>query len=471
MGRIVQVFLGLFLFFFILNIPIEMTSDIRNVLAIMSLVIVWWIFETLPLPITGLIGTSLLVVLGVTDMTQAFSGYANPLIYLFMGGFFIARAMELSGLHLRIAEVIFKFPIFKRSPIYFFSAILMMCVFLSMWLSNTAAVAILIPMVLGITKEMDLSLEEQQLVLIFLAYAASIGGCATPVGSPPNLIAIGALKKFSEISVSFFEWTIFALPIWITASLLMLLYLKKSLHISHEKFNLSIERLSKTYYQSKPMSSSEKWTGAILSITIILWMLPGLSSAFLAKDHSFSIWINRNLNESIVAVLCSACLFIFPSPDRPIMNWQLASKIDWATLLLFGAGISLGQVMFQSGLVDLIASSVTIQLKQMPLFLIFFILIFLTVILTTISSNTATANIFLPLVIALTAQLNLDPKYMALVIGLTCNLAFILPVSTPPNAIVYGTGLVDGKAMFRYGFKFNVLMSLVLCLTLLIFYR
>jgi sodium-dependent dicarboxylate transporter 2/3/5 len=219
------------------------------------------------------------------------------------------------------------------------------------------------------------------------------------------------------------------------------------------------------------MNSNEKWTGAILSVTIILWMLPGIASLLLPKDHDFSVWINQNLNESIVAILCSACLFIFPSPDRPILNWSLAAKIDWATLLLFGAGISLGQVMFQSGLVDIIASSLTAHFKLMPLFLIFFILIAFTTILTTISSNTATANLLLPLVIALTAQLNLDPKYMALVIGLTCNLAFMLPVSTPPNAIVYGTGLIEGKAMFSYGFKFNLLMCFVLCLSLMFLYR
>jgi solute carrier family 13 (sodium-dependent dicarboxylate transporter), member 2/3/5 len=471
MGRIVQVFLGLFLFFFVLNIPVEMTSDIRKVVAIMSLVMVWWIFETLPLAITGLIGTSLVVVLGVTNVNQAFSGYANPLIYLFMGGFFIARAMELTGLHLRMAEVIFKFSIFKKSPFHFFSGILLMCVFLSMWLSNTAAVAILIPMVLAITNEMELTPSEQQLVLIFLAYAASIGGCATPVGSPPNLIAIGALKKFSDISVSFFEWTLFALPIWIVATIFLLMYLKKTLRISSDKFEISINQLAKNYANNKAMNSNEKWTGAILSVTIILWMLPGIASLLLPKDHGFSVWINQNLNESIVAILCSACLFIFPSPDRPILNWPLAAKIDWSTLLLFGAGISLGQVMFQSGLVDIIASSLTAHFKFMPLFLIFFILIAFAIILTTISSNTATANLLLPLVIALTSQLNLEPKYMALVIGLTCNLAFMLPVSTPPNAIVYGTGLVEGKAMFTYGFKFNLLMCFVLSLSLMFLYQ
>lgn len=456
MGHLLQLIFAPLLAILFYAMPSSLEPEIKKMGAIMIVVIVWWVFETLPLAITGLIGVVLSAVFKIVPLATAFQGYSHPLIFLFMGGFFMAKAMEETGLHKVISYNIISHPFAQKSGRNLTIVLVLLTAFLSMWLSNTATVAILLPIVFGIFENSDdLDSIEKQKILLMLAYAASLGGSATPVGSPPNLIGIGGLSKFANIEVSFLDWMIFSAPIWILGIVAMLVYGLRGIEFKLNKVQLTTG--------PRKLDLRQKLSASLLVLTIVLWLLPGAASLILGSSHTFSIWAKTSLSETVVVLLTTSLFFIFPlGKGASILNWNKVKNIDWSTLLLFGAGISLGKSMFSTGLVDLMANSIGNIVSDWPWGLIILAWVVFTIFFTEVSSNTATANLLIPLIIAFSVNFGHSPKFLALGAAIACNMAFMLPVATPPNAMVYGTGQLKISDMVKFGFILNLILSAII---------
>lgn len=447
----------------------NLNFGMNELAGIMIWVIWWWLFTEIPLHVTGLIGVCLAVLFGVEGVSKAFSSFSNPLIFLFMGGFFIAKAMEVNNFHKRVALTVLTHKTISGRPFQVVIALMLITCFFSMWISNTATISIILPITLGVLAEFNITRDKKEMILIFMAYSATIGGLGTPIGSPPNMIAIGMLQSLSKIQINFFDWMKFGIPI-VVAAMGILIYLVKKKAGLNEDEKIDTSFASSQLKDLGALTLKEKNIIFVLFFTVAGWLLPSLIGLILGRDHQVYLWLNSHLPESVVVVLMTMFLFIFPlGKENNTLNWEQAVKIDWGTLLLFGAGISLGKMMFDTGLAkfvgDFFLEAFTIN---SPYIFVFGLIIF-SITFTEFASNTASANLLIPVVIIASAKFNMLPTIPALATAIGCNLAFTLPVATPPNAIVYGTGLVKLNSLIRYGALMNLLCSIVIFLYLALF--
>lgn len=452
---------GPFFFALILLLEVAPTKTANQFLAIFVWVVCNWLFSSIPLFVTGLFGVGLSVVFGITSAKEAFAPMADPLIFLFLGGFFFAKAFEVISLDKKIALGILNHPLVRGNLKRTLLAIILLTAFISMWVSNTATTAMMIPLVLGIMKNLGVEDEKPRHVfLLSIAYAATIGGLATPLGSPPNIIALGMLEKLAQVKVNFFEWMAISLPV----TLMLIFFLNRFLQNEFKNFII----LSPQAHYKLQFSSKDKHLIALFFLTVFLWFVPSLLMVIFGSDHPLSKLFDERLNPGIVSIYLACFLFIFPlTESEKILNQKDALSIDWASLLLFGSGISLGQMLFKVGIADWVGEYLLTVIFNFPaLVIIFFITVF-TIFFTELASNTATANIIIPLLIAGCLKSNHGPVIYTVACALAANLAFMLPVGTPPNAIVYGTGFVNLKEMMRSGFKFNLIS--ILAITFILF--
>ncbi len=455
-------FAGPLLFILTLIFQFAPTKDANTFLAIFIWVICNWLFTSIPLFATGLFGVGLSVILGLVTAKEAFSPLSDPLIYLFLGGFFIAKAFEVIELDKKLSLWILSHPIVRGNVRRSLLSIILLTAFISMWVSNTATTAMMIPLVLGMMK--NLGVEEERprhTLLLSIAYAATIGGLATPLGSPPNIIVMGMLEKLAGIKLSFFTWMMFALPI----TFILLIWLNRFLQREFRDFSIKSELLS----YKLTLNKKDKYLILIFCLAVFLWFFPSLLIVTLGQNHELSKLFDERLNPGVVSIYLACFLFIFPlRSSSKILTIKEAMSIDWGSLILFGTGISLGQVLFKVGIADWIGGFLMNSILGMPNIIFLFIIIAFTLFFTELASNTATANILLPLIIGTCLKANLNPIAVSLACALSCNLAFMLPVGTPPNAIVYGTGMVSLKEMMRSGFMLNIVS--VIAITLVVYF-
>ena len=408
----------------------------KYVACTMIWVATWWLHSHFPLHITGLLGVVAATLLGVGGWESNISHFASPIIFLFMGGFFLSKAVEHTELDLWIAKFTLTHPLIKGKPKRLILGVVMITAFLSMFLSNSATTALMVPITLSLLKGMGLKAQDNQMkLLLLIAGAATIGGIATPVGSPPNAIAIGLLETIMHEKITFSAWVARMLPLSIL-SLGALLYI----------YRREIHELPKNSHEH--LSLPEKLTNAQISLIIILFI-------------TCSLWMMSLFSESLVAIMMSLTLFLIPTKKGPLLTWEKAKTIDWGTLLLFGSGLALGQMMMDSGLAATCGSKLNL-ISHLPPIIFLMIIIAATIFVSEFASNTATANIVVPIVLS-TPGIKENPMIAVLVVTMAANLAFMLPAGTPPNAIVYGTGHIHLKDMLIKGFKLN-LICLVLIL-------
>lgn len=432
-----------------------LTQNAQVFLAIFSWVMCNWLLTSVPLFITGLMGVSLSVVLGVTSAKEGFAPLADPLIFLFMGGFLMARAFEVIELDKKISLSILNHRFVRGSLHRTIYAILLITGFISMWVSNTATTAMMLPIVLGIIKSLDIQDHKaRNAILLSTAYAATIGGCATPMGSPPNFIVLGMLQELAHIKLNFFTWVMIGFPITFVLLLFICWYTVR--HFPNTNVAPIIEE--------KLTLTMKDWVLiGVFSLAVFLWFAPSFVSIFLGAKHEFTLLVDSRLNPGVVSIFLASLLFVFPlQSKKKILHFQDAMSIDWGSLFLFGTGISLGQILFKVGLAEMAGNYVMNVFNDMPLVVFLGGIIAFTVFFTEFTSNTAAANILLPLMIAYALKVQLNPLVPAMAVGMSCNLAFMLPVGTPPNAIVFGTGLVTLKEMARYGFILNIVSIILL---------
>jgi sodium-dependent dicarboxylate transporter 2/3/5 len=443
----------------------------HTLFAIFVLIVVWWVTECIPIPITALLVPVFITVFRVAPVKDAFAPFANPIIMLFLGSFILAKAMSVHSLDRKLAHSILSLKSIghKRTRILF--AFGLTTIFLSMWISNTATTAMMYPIALGILSTFNSGKKENALssfgLILFLmtAYSASVGGIGTPIGSPPNLIAIGMLEKLADYRMTFFQWMVIGFLILIP--MFLALYLFMRFRMRKEKLSLQTNKNIPLPSQDVPRGLTRPQKNVLIafSATVSLWIIPGLASLILGKEAPLSLWLRAHFPEAVAAIIGAALLFLLPvNLKQGIFTISLkeALRIDWGTLLLFGGGLSLGFQMFQTGLADSIGRFFITPGTTASLSLITLLCITLSVFLTEVTSNTASANMIIPIIIAISNAASINPLPPVLGSAIGCSFAFMLPVATPPNAIVYGSGLVPLTKMIKYGFWLNIIGILII---------
>lgn len=454
-------------FLLILLLPLPLTVTQRRLVAVLVLTFTLWVTEALPLPVTALLGVTLCVLLDIIPAEQAFASFGNPILFLFLGAFMLAEAIRIHGLDRRWAEWLLSRPTFSRSPFRLLAGFGIATWAMSAWMSNTATTATVYPLAWQAFQELRPRLPNASAfgtaLMLTCAYASSIGGILTPIGTPPNLIGLGFLQKLGGISIGFVQWMLVAVPIGVAMLMAHLLWVRWLFGVrGGQPLTITPERLK------KPLTVGERNTALAFGLTVVLWMLTGLLALLSGSDAPFVKEWERRCPEAIPAMIGALLLFLLPDhrQERQTLTWQEAVRIDWGILLLFGGGMALGDAMFRTGLAERIGTAI----RQLPFAETLWGLtawsIAIAVLLTEVVSNTAATNMLVPMVIAAAKEANLSP--VAPVLGATfgCTLAFALPIGTGPNIIVYASGLVPFRQMLRTGLLLDITSIMIIWLLL-----
>ena len=450
--------------------------EIAYTAAIALLMAVWWMTEIIPLAVTALIPVALFPLLGIMSGKAVSSVYFNHLIFLFIGGFLVALAMEKWNLHRRIALRILLWV--GVTPGLILAGFMIATAFLSMWISNTATTMMMVPILLSIVGKLEELHSREQVsgmergLLLGIAYAASIGGVATLIGTPPNPMFVRVYKiHFPQApDISFAQWMAFALPLSLVLLTLAYLYLY-FVFVRRSKGGMKIDKrfIENEYRSLGPMSYEEKAVLTLFVLLALLWLfrrpiqigsfrIPGWSELFAHPG-----WIK----DGNVAMLIGILLFLIPArqtaKSRFLMDWKTAERIPWGIILLFGGGFALAEGFKQSGLSVWIGQHLTVLQHIHPLFILLAVVTTIT-FLTELTSNTATVETFLPILAALAVAIHINPLFLMIPATIAGSFAFMLPVATPPNAIVFGTKRLRIQDMMKAGFWMNIIGIIILTL-------
>ena len=433
--------------------------DAAITLGVTGWVVIWWIFEPIPIPATSLLPMALLPMMGVLSAKELGAAYGNPLVLLMMGGFLLATALERSGAHRRIALYMVRLFGGNSSRRLVFGFMLASA-FLSMWISNTSTTLMLLPVALAVlekSKDSDLAAP----LLLGIAYAASIGGIATPIGTPPNLVFMGVYTEIVGAPISFGQWMMWALPIALVLLPIAAFWITRNM--SHQG-DIELPEVGAWH-------SRERRVFAGFVITALLWVTR--TGPFGGWSTWFSV---PYTNDAIVAFLAVVALFVIPSGEKTaegnvvrLMDWETAEKIPWGMLLLFGAGITIATAFTNSGLSTSIGSSLE-QLSALPILLMIGVLCLAVTFLTEVTSNTATTTLLMPILGAAAVGAGFDPILFMIPAAMSASCAFMLPVATPPNVVTFATGMFSIQTMGRVGlalYLFGVIVISVGCYLLL----
>lgn len=404
----------------------------------------WWISEALPLPVTSLLPFLLLPLGGITPLNEASSALGNPIIWLFMAAFMLAKAVELSGVHRRLAlSLVHTIGSGHGKRMLF--AFMLATALLSMWISNTAAVLALLPVALALADACD-DAPFQRALLLGLAYSASVGGIATLVGTPPNLLFASVYETSTGQVFSFTDWMAIGVPFVAIAVPLMAWWLGRRVN---DHIELSIEAPG-------AMQSAEKRVLLIFALVVLLWI---------TRITPFGGWTALTglsyVGDATIAIAGVIAMFIWRDrTGAPLLTWQAAVSIPWGILLLFAGGIALAQGFISSGLSLRIGDALT-GLGVLPTWLLVFCLTLSVSFLTEVTSNTATAMLLMPIMAAAAVALQLPPELLMIPATIACSTAFCLPVATPPNSIVFSSERLSVREMAREGVVLNVFLAVV----------
>ncbi|MCX7995579.1 MAG: DASS family sodium-coupled anion symporter [candidate division WOR-3 bacterium] len=471
--KTIGLFSGPIVFVIFLLLPMSGLSKNAHFLsAILGWVVIWWVTEPVPIPVTALLGTTLCVIMGVDTMKKIFAPFADPIIFLFIGSFIIARAMMVHRLDRRFAFQILSIPGIGKSSNLILFTLGLIAVLISMWVSNTATTAMLYPIGLGILNTIaqlhsrDVKkLKYSTGLMLIIAYGASVGGIGTPVGTPPNLIGIGLIKELLGKNITFFRWMLFAVPVVVIMYVVLFLLLRLLFPPEFDELSGIDEYVAKEKRAMGKISRGERNVLIAFLITVFLWVFPGVLAIIFGSDAQICKWWEVHIPEGLAAIIGAVILFILPlnwKERKGTITWKEAVDIDWGTILLFGGGLSLGSLMFSTGLAENIGKGILNLTGAKSLFSITAISIILAIITSELTSNTASAYMVIPIMISLSAAANINPLIPALGACLGASYGFMLPVSTAPNAIIYGSGYVPITRMIKTGIIFDFLGFLII---------
>jgi solute carrier family 13 (sodium-dependent dicarboxylate transporter), member 2/3/5 len=449
--------LGPALFAMLLSLPAPagMEPAAWRTTAVAVLMAAWWISEAVPIPVTALLPLALFPVLGIAGATAAAAPYANPVVFLFLGGFLIAIAIERCGLHRRLALAILR--AVGTRPVNLIGGFMLGTAFLSMWISNTATVLMMLPMALSVIALVDREAGEGGVdphfalaLLLGLAYAANIGGMGTLIGTPPNALLAGFMSESLGVEIGFGEWMLLGVPLVAVALPLCWLLLVRVVYpVRVGSIAGGGEVIRREARGLGPVSRAEWTVGIVTAATAAAWILRPLLEG-----------VAPGINDTGIAIAGGVLLFLVPVDWRRgefPLTWKAAERLPWAVLILFGGGLSLAAAIQQTGLAEWIGGALE-GIGAWPLVLVVLAITVVVVFLTELTSNTATAASFLPVVAALAAGIGAAPLQLAVPTALAASCAFMMPVATPPNAIVYGSERVTIPQMARAGLWLNFLL-------------
>jgi len=433
--------------------------------AVGVLMVVWWVTESVPIAATALLPLVLLPLLGIANINAAAAPYANPVIYLFFGGFVLAAAFEGCGLHRRLALALLSAS--GTRPDRIIGAFMLACGFISMWVSNTAAVLMMLPLVNSMLKRSRSAANAvggtaapgasafEKALLLGIAYAATIGGFGTLIGSPPNALMAGFLMQTHGVRVGFLDYMLIGVPLIVVAlPITWFLLTRVVFRVRNDEKIVDATSLAEERRAQGPATREEKFVGVIAALTAIAW----ISQPVLAR-------VVPAISEAGISVACAAILLIVPidAKGTRVIDWQTAERIPWGVLVLFGGGLSLASAIQEGGLAQWIGQSVQALRSLPPLLLVFMVIVVITM-LTEFTSNTATAAAFLPIASSLAVGAGMNPLMLSVAAGLAASNGFMLPVGTPPNAIVFASGRLSVLEMARAGLLVDLVFIVLLTL-------
>jgi len=464
--------------FALLPVPMDRTQQLLA--AVLLGVIILWICEPVPIPVGGLLGVAAIVLLGVAPAGEVLAPFGSTTIFTFIGAFILAQAMLKHGIAQRLAFAVLSIPGVAASTYRVIVAFGVITCLLSAFVSNTATVAMLMPTALGILAVIGQLMQDRGIVradfdplrlrvgaalMLMLAYGASVGGLLTPVGSPPNLIGRGLIEEATGERISFAQWTATAAPLCLAMFVMLALIMFLLNRPEVGRIEGVEEYLRGQRAVQGRMSRAEINTLIAFGVTVTLWLLPAVVSLVAGTDSALFVLLDDRLDEGIVAVLGASLLFILPTnwkERRATLTWSDAARIDWGTIILFGTGIIFGSLLASTGLAETIGTAAS---QNLPVTNVLAITAFSTVLAILISettSNTASAAVVVPIVIPLCSAIGVDPFVPALAATFAASFGFMLPVSTPQNAIVYGSGTVPIIRMIRTGLVFDIIGALLI---------
>lgn len=460
--QIIGLVVGPALFGLVLASPLSQLDPRAHALAGVFLwTVTYWVTEAVPVPVTALLSSALAIVLGIAPAQKVLAPYADPVIFLFIGSFMLAEAMQVSGLDRRFAFSLLRQRWATGSPGRLLAALGIVSWAISLWVSNTATTAMMLPVGLGLLKALqpngDVTRSRYSTGLLLMLTWSSSVAVGLPIASPPNLIAIAMVRDLTASRLSFFDWVAVTMPLAILMLALAWLLLRARYGTA-----AGAGGALRAYVEEHPgrsWSAAERNVFAVFLMAAGLWMLPGAVAMAWGPQAPVARLLERHLPESVVALLAAVLLFVLPasgSRGEATLSWKQAARIDWGTILLFGGGLSLGTLMFETKLANVAGTLMAQVSGAQSVWALTAAAIGLGIVLSEISSNTASASIVVPVAIALAQGAGVSPIPPAVGAALGASFGFMLPVSTPPNAMVYGSGLVPMREMILSGIWLDV---------------
>ncbi|WP_372636549.1 DASS family sodium-coupled anion symporter [Fodinibius sp.] len=455
-------FAGIVVFVVLLYLPVPegLSQEGWRTAAVASIMAVWWITEALPIAVTALLPVVLLPLLNIVPISDATTPYANPLIFLFMGGFIIAVAMQRWDLHRRIALNIVSYVGVNPSSIVM--GFILASAFLSMWVSNTATALMMLPIALSILQLVEDRRDEiaegklnfEIVLLLSIAYACNIGGMGTIIGTPPNALLAGFMSENYGVEIGFAQWMMLGVPLMLVSLPILYWVLTKIVYPIHLQELPGGKKLIQNQLTGLGrISGAEKKVALVFGITALMWIIRPLLTGMLP-----------GLSDAGIAIGAAVSLFIIPVDIKKkqfLLSWSDAEELPWGVLILFGGGLSLASAISDTGLAEWIGQGVGV-LGGWPIVLLIGAVITLIIFLTEMTSNTATTAAFLPILASVAIGLGENPLLLAVPAALGASCAFMLPVATPPNAIVYGSGKITIPEMSNAGLWLNLIFIVLL---------
>ena len=461
--RLIAFLLGPLLCAGILFAPFELVSpELDPVIGVASWMIVWWITEAVSISVTALLPLALFPLLGIMDIRAASANYANPIVYLFFGGFVIALALEKVQLHKRIALSILRITGTKANGIVL--GFMIATALMSMWISNTASTVVMLPIAVSvITLLMDdadgFTKNDQNFalaIMLGIAFAANIGGMSTLIGTPPNSVMLAFLNETYQIDIGFFQWMKLGVPFSILMLAIAYFFIVKVFYPNHlGQIQSSGDVIQGELEKLGPMSKGEKLVLAIFLLTAVAWMMRGALNSWFP---------NLGLTDTTISMIAAVAMFVVPVNLRKgefPLDWKDTSRLPWGILVLFGGGLALASGLAGGGFIDMIGEYIASK-SGWSTWAIMSVLIVLMLFMTELMSNVALVTILVPLVVGIAIGLDAPILQMVIPVTLASSCAFMLPMATPPNAIVFASGHVRVHQMARIGVVLNLLAVLLL---------
>jgi sodium-dependent dicarboxylate transporter 2/3/5 len=451
-----------------------LSPEAHRLAAIMLWVVCYWVTEPIPLPLTALLGTAACVLTGLGPARTVFASYAHPIIFLLLGSFLLAEAVAVHRLDRRFAAWMLAFPWVGGRPDRILLALALVTGCISMWISNTAATALMLPTALGILSTLPLLSEPsfgryRTGLLLLLSYAATAGGVATIIGTPANMVGVALIAQETGLVIPFLTWMAVGMPLagvlllsaW---SLIVWRFSAETPLLAGADRHLADQRQA-----LGPWTRGQVNACAAFAVALVLWVVPGLLIAALGRVHPLSGWLNRHLPAEVVAILAAGLLFLLPvnlKTGRFTLSWKQAAEISWGTVRLLGGGIARGDLMVKTGLAEAFGRGIVEWVGVTEVWSLTGMAILAAVLVSELASNTASVSMLVPVIIGIAQSAGVSPVPPALGACLGASLGFTLPVSTPPNALVYGTGMVPIRSMIGAGLLYDLVGAALIWLAL-----